>query len=296
MDGVSLTVPPGPYGVGVVGESGSGKTTLGRAIARLVPLAGGDVLLDGRSVQALRGRELRAFRRRVQIVFQDPTTSLDPRMRAGATLAEVLRAHAVVPRADVPARVVELLADVGLDKDFAERFPHQLSGGQRQRVAIARALAVDPAVVILDEPTSALDVTVQARVLALIQRLREQRQLAYVLVSHNLAVVQHLCERVAVLYRGSVVEDAPTAAVLGEPLHPYTRALLAAVPDIERPRRRQFARRAAEAPSGPLPVSACPYEPRCPRATDECRTVRPVLRELRPGHLVACHDPHEKPA
>jgi peptide/nickel transport system ATP-binding protein len=257
-----------------------------------VPLTAGDVLLDGRSVVGLGGGALRDFRRHVQIVFQDPTTTLDPRMRVGTTLAEVLRAHRVVPRKEVRGRVAELLADVGLESAHAGRFPHQLSGGQRQRVSIARALAVGPSVVVLDEPTSALDVTVQARVLELIRHLRQEHDLAYLLVSHNLAVVERLCERVAVLYQGIVVEEAPAEAVLREPLHPYTRALLAAVPDLDR-RRRQRAP-ATEAPPAESPAAAgCRYHPRCARATAECRSERPLLRELRPGHLVACYHPVE---
>jgi peptide/nickel transport system ATP-binding protein len=293
VDGVSLRLPDGPFGLGLVGESGSGKTTIARAITRLVPLTAGDVLLDGRSVVGLGGGALRDFRRHVQIVFQDPTTTLDPRMRVGTTLAEVLRAHRVVPRKEVRGRVAELLADVGLESAHAGRFPHQLSGGQRQRVSIARALAVGPSVVVLDEPTSALDVTVQARVLELIRHLRQEHDLAYLLVSHNLAVVERLCERVAVLYQGIVVEEAPAEAVLREPLHPYTRALLAAVPDLDRRRRHRApvaeAPAAAESPA----AAGCRYHPRCGRATAECRSQRPVLRELRPGHLVACYHPVE---
>ena len=293
VDGVSLRLPDGPFGLGLVGESGSGKTTLARAITRLVPIAGGDVVLDGRSVRNVRGGALRNFRRHVQIVFQDPTTTLDPRMRAGATLAEVLRAHRVVPRDTVRERVAELLADVGLEPELAERFPHQLSGGQRQRVSIARALAVGPSVIVLDEPTSALDVTVQARVLELIRNLREEHGLAYLLVSHNLAVVERLCERVAVLYQGVVVEEAPAEAVLSEPLHPYTRALLAAVPDLDRGRRQRSVPAEAPAAAAMPAVASCRYHPRCPRATAECRAERPPLRELRPGHLVACYHPVE---
>ena len=233
VDGVSFALPAGPYGLGLVGESGSGKTTIGRALLRLVPVERGSIRFEGRDLLGLRGRGLRAYRGSVQIVFQDPTISLDPRMRVGATIAEGLRAHGVVARRDVAERVAHVLREVGLDAAFAGRFPHQLSGGQRQRVAIARALAVEPQVLVLDEPTSALDVTVQARILELIRRLREERGLAYVLISHNLAVVEELCEETAVLYRGTIVERGPTRELLEHPTHPYTVALRSAVPQID---------------------------------------------------------------
>src|SRR5438132_7642847 len=214
VDGVSLTVPAGPAGFGLVGASGSGKTTIGRAIVRLTRPASGEVTLDGVDAFRARGRELKAYRKSVQIVFQDPDSTLDPRMRVGPAITEALHAHAVVDRPGATARVEELLGQVGLQPDHAERLPHQLSGGQRQRVAIARALAVEPRLLVLDEPTSALDVTVQARVLQLVSRLREERSLAYLLISHNLAVVEQLCEQVAVLYLGKVGEHGETSRVL----------------------------------------------------------------------------------
>jgi ABC-type glutathione transport system ATPase component len=233
VDGVTFRVPAGPYGLGLVGESGSGKTTTGRAILRLVPVERGSIRLEGRDVLELRGAELRAYRRAVQIVFQDPTTSLDPRIRVGAAIGEALRAHRVVPRSGIPMRVSDLLKEVGLGPEFADRYPHQLSGGQRQRVAIARALSVEPRLLVLDEPTSALDVTVQARILELIRKLREERGLAYVLISHNLAVVEQLCEETAVLYLGEIVEQGQTQQLLAHPAHPYTIALRSAVPEID---------------------------------------------------------------
>src|SRR5215469_7775484 len=194
VDGVSLTVSDGPFGIGLVGESGSGKTTIGRAILRLVPAAGGEILFDGQDVPGLRGRRLREYRRAVQIVFQDADNSLDPRMRIGAAIGEVLTTHGLA-RGAVSDRVAALLAEVGLDAAFAARHPHQLSGGQRQRVAIARALAVSPRLLVLDEPTSALDVTAQVRVLAIVRRLRAERKLSYLLITHNLAIVAELCEQ-----------------------------------------------------------------------------------------------------
>jgi oligopeptide/dipeptide ABC transporter ATP-binding protein len=291
VDGVTLTVADGPYGVGLVGESGSGKTTLGRAILRLVPAAGGAIVADGTDVLRARGGALRRYRRSTQIVFQDPDSTLDPRMRVSAAIAEGLNAHRIVPRGEVDARVRDLLVEVGLEADFAERLPHQLSGGQRQRVAIARALAVEPSVLVLDEPTSALDVTVQARVLALIGRLREERSLAYLLISHNLAVVEQLCEWTAVLYLGCLVEQGPTELLLRQPAHPYTQVLRAAVPDLDAELPAP-AIRSGEAPSAAGRPEACPFHPRCPLAVDRCRTERPALREVA-GRSVACHRAEE---
>jgi ABC-type microcin C transport system duplicated ATPase subunit YejF len=232
---VSVEIPAGPFGVGLIGESGSGKSTIARALLGLTPTAGGTVTFGGRDLGALRGAELKAFRRGVQLVMQDGTEALNPRMRVGASVAEGIAVHDLVPRgAARKARVAELLAEVGLDAALAERYPHELSGGQRQRATIARALAVEPRVLVLDEPTSALDVTVQARILALIKRLREERGLSYLLISHNLAVVDQLCEQCLVLRDGDVVERGATAQVLDHPEHPYTQELRAAVPEIGR--------------------------------------------------------------
>jgi oligopeptide/dipeptide ABC transporter ATP-binding protein len=293
VDGVSFELPPGPFGLGLVGESGSGKTTVGRALLRLVPLAGGEVLLEGRDVTRLRGRRLKAYRRAVQIVLQDPDSTLDPRMRVQGAIGEALRAHRIVPAGRVSERVRELLGEVGLQAEHARRFPHQLSGGQRQRVSIARALAVEPRLLVLDEPTSALDVTAQAHVLELIQRLRAERQLTYLLVSHNLAVVGELCERTAVMYLGRIVELGPTGQLLERPAHPYTRALRSAVPEIDAAARR--ARMPVEGEPGSsadLP-SGCVFHPRCPLAIDRCRSERPALREVAPGQSAACHRAEE---
>jgi ABC-type glutathione transport system ATPase component len=232
VHGVSFAVDEGPFGLGLIGESGSGKTTIARAVLRLLPVAGGEMAFDGRPVGALSGRALRAYRRAVQVVLQDGSEALDPRMRAGASVAEALAVHDVVPRAQRAGRVADLLAEVGLEEQHAHRYPHQLSGGQRQRLIIARALAVEPRLLVLDEPTSALDVTVQARILALIERLRRERGLAYLLITHNLAVVDRLCERCVVLQDGHVVEAGPTAQVLDHPQDPHTKALRAAVPEL----------------------------------------------------------------
>jgi ABC-type glutathione transport system ATPase component len=231
--GVSLALPAGPFGLGLIGESGSGKSTIARALLGLTPVSGGTVTFDGHDIAQLRRGEVKAFRRAVQLVMQDGTEALDPRMRVGASVAEGLAAHDLVPRgAARDARVAQLLTEVGLDPSLATRYPHELSGGQRQRATIARALAVEPRVLVLDEPTSALDVTVQARILELIKRLREERALSYLLISHNLAIVDQLCEQCVVLKDGEVVEEGPTAQVLDQPRHPYTQELRAAVPEI----------------------------------------------------------------
>jgi oligopeptide transport system ATP-binding protein len=289
VDGVSFSVQAGPFGLGLVGESGSGKTTTARALLRLVPVERGSIRLEGRNVLRLRGGELRAYRRTVQIVFQDPTTSLDPRVRVGAAVAEPLRAHGIVPKTDVLGRVEALLAEVGLGDDFAGRYPHQLSGGQRQRVAIARALSVEPRVLVLDEPTSALDVTVQARILEMIAKLRKERGLAYVLVSHNLAVVEQLCEQTAVLYLGKIVEHGPTEELLTRPAHPYTVALRSAVPEIDLASRRSRVVLPGAVPDPASPPPGCPFHPRCPFAIDRCRVEVPLLRRVERGRTVSCH-------
>ena len=287
--GVSLDVPEGPYGVGIVGESGSGKTTIARAVLRLVRLAGGSVSFGGRDIAGLRGRELKSFRGDAQIVFQDPGGALDPRVRVGAAIGEALRVHDVVARTHVRERTASLLDEVGLEPAHSSRFPHELSGGQRQRVAIARALAVEPRLLVLDEPTSSLDVTVQARVLALFERLRDERRLAYLLISHNLAVVERLCNETVVLYLGRIVEQGPTDSLLTRPAHPYTRALRSAVPEPDLAVRRQRVV-VPGIPADPTdPPCGCVFHPRCPIAADICRAEVPPLRELAPGRRAACH-------
>jgi ABC-type glutathione transport system ATPase component len=230
---VSFEVPEGPFGLGLIGESGSGKSTIARALLGLTPVAGGTITFEGTDISTLRRADMKAFRRHVQLVMQDGTEALDPRMKVGASVAEGIAVHALLPRGPQrTARIAELLEEVGLPSALADRYPHELSGGQRQRATIARALAVEPKLLILDEPTSALDVTVQARILDLIRRLRTERSLSYLLISHNLAVVDQLCDACLVLKDGSVVEHGPTAQVLDDPQHPYTQQLRAAVPEI----------------------------------------------------------------
>jgi oligopeptide/dipeptide ABC transporter ATP-binding protein len=289
VDGVSLDIDPGPFGLGLVGESGSGKTTIGRAVLRLAPAAAGQIRFEGEDVAHKRGRALRDYRRAVQIVFQDPDNSLDPRMRVGAAIGEPLLAHRIVPRRGVAERVAALLDETGLDPGFASRYPHQLSGGQRQRVAIARALSVQPRVLVLDEPTSALDVRAQARILRLVGRLREERRLSYLLITHNFAVVSELCEQTAVLYLGRLAETGPTAELLAAPAHPYTRALRSAVPEVESHARRSRIVLQGEPPDATNPPSGCRFHPRCPLAVDRCRAEEPQLKPIQPGRLVACH-------
>ena len=294
VDGVSLAISRGPFGVALVGESGSGKTTVGRALLRLVPAAGGTIAFEGQDVLALRGPQLRAYRRAVQIVFQDADNSLDPRMRIGATIGEVLAAHGLAGhrkagRGAVGDRVAALLAEAALDPALASRYPHQLSGGQRQRVAIARALAVGPRLLILDEPTSALDVTAQARILALVRRLRDERQLACLLITHNLAIIPGLCEQMVVLYLGRVAEAGPAGELLARPAHPYTLALRSAVPEVDAAARRSRIILPGDTPHAATPPPGCPFHPRCPLAVEICRTSVPQPRTVAPGRQVACH-------
>lgn len=289
VGGVDLDLPEGPYGLGLVGESGSGKTTIARALLRLLSADQGSIRFEGQSVTELRGRRLKAFRRSVQVVLQDPDESLDPRMRVGAAISEVLKTHRVVPRQLIADRVQQLLLEVGLRPEHARRYPHQVSGGQRQRAAIARALAVEPRLLILDEPTSALDVTVQARILALIERLRVERRLTYLLVSHNLAIVQRLCEEISVLYLGRVAESGPTPDVLARPAHPYTVALRSAVPNLDAARRGAHVPLRGDPPDAANLPSGCTFHPRCPAAIDRCQTERPELREVGSRRWAACH-------
>ena len=288
VHGVDLNLPEGPFGLGIIGESGSGKTTIARALLRLHPVASGSVQFNGRDVLSMAGASLSAYRRDVQLVFQDGDGALDPRMSVRTAVAEPFAIHRTVPRGERTARVAGLLREVGLPEDVTTRFPHQLSGGQRQRVVIARALALEPKLLVLDEPTSALDVTVQERVLQLIEGLREKRSLAYVLISHNLAVVDRLCESSIVLYKGVVMERGQTSTLLTTPVHPYTQALRAAVPElgVVRPPLTRIAT------STSASVAGCPYADRCALAVDVCRREVPPLRSVH-GRDVACHRAEE---
>ncbi len=290
VDGVDLTLAKGET-LGLVGESGSGKTTLGRAILRLVDPVAGAVLLDGEDLLLLPERELRRRRRRLQMAFQDPWGSLNPRMRIGDALFEPLWVHRLASKAEKPERVERMLGEVGLEAEAAGRYPHEFSGGQRQRIGIARALATDPELLVADEPVSALDVSVRAQVVNLLAELQVRRGLAMILIAHDLALVEQIADRVAVLYLGRIVEEAPAAELLSRPLHPYTVALRSAVPipDPTRPGQRLVL--PGEPPSPVDPPLGCRFHPRCPVARERCRLESPELSEIGPGRRVACHFP-----
>jgi oligopeptide/dipeptide ABC transporter ATP-binding protein len=278
----------GGEALGLVGESGSGKSTIGRLLLRLLRPTGGSVRFDGADITALDRAALRPLRRRMQMVFQDPFGSLNPRMTVGAAIADGMLLHRIVPSEEARERVAALLARVGLPPEAATRPPRELSGGQRQRVAIARALAVDPDFLVADEPVSALDVSVGAEILALLRELRAERGLALLFVSHDLGAVRALCDRVAVLYLGRVMEEAPAEALFRDPRHPYTRALLSASPS--RPGRARGPRivLSGEIPSPAAPPSGCVFRTRCPHALPACADQVPELRELAPGRRAAC--------
>ena len=289
VEDVSLTVAAGEA-VGLVGESGCGKTTLGRAVLRLIEPTGGTVRFDDEDITRLSAKELRARRRQFQMIFQDPFSSLNPRLTVGQSIGEALDIHRLTPNpAARTVRIGELLRSVGLVPEHAERYPHEFSGGQRQRIGIARALAVQPRLIVCDEPVSALDVSVQAQVINLLQDLQRDHGLAYLFISHDLAVVEHLCQRVVVMYLGRVVEVGETRAVCRAPKHPYTQALLSAVPVMDPDSKRQRIVLGGDVPSPINPPSGCPFHPRCPVAEARCRIELPALREVTPGRFAACH-------
>ena len=290
VDDVSFAIMSGQT-LGLVGESGCGKSTVGRSILRLIEPDAGRVAIDGLNVLTLGGRELRALRRRMQIVFQDPYGSLNPRLTVRQTLAEPLAIHHLATGADAERRIAALLEEVGLDPGFAKSYAHELSGGQRQRVGIARALAVEPQFLVLDEPVSALDVSVQAQVLNLLADLQQRRRLTYLFIAHDLAVVKHVADHVAVMYLGKIVERAPAPALYSPPRHPYTTSLLSAVPVPDPKAQRPRIVLTGDVPSPAHPPAGCPFHPRCPHPKKDarCRTEPPALREVAPGQLAACH-------
>jgi peptide/nickel transport system ATP-binding protein len=294
VDDVSFTIPEG-HTLGLVGESGCGKSTLGRLLLRLYEPTSGTVEVDRTRVTDLGRRELREFRRHMQIIFQDPYASLNPRMRVGDIVAEPMIIHGLHQgKSERAARVHELLGRVGLREDASRRFPHEFSGGQRQRIGIARALAAEPRLIVADEPLSALDVSIQAQIVNLLEDLQRERRLTYLFISHDLKVVEHVSDRVAVMYLGKIVESAPASLLYREPRHPYTKALLAAVPVPDPSKKRQRLVLEGDPPSPLAPPPGCAFHPRCPLARDparkpRCESEAPLLRTVGTDHLSACH-------
>jgi oligopeptide/dipeptide ABC transporter ATP-binding protein len=289
VDGITLDIYKGET-LGVVGESGCGKSTLGRTILGLESLTEGELVFNGNNISKYSARQLKPFKKEMQMIFQDPYASLNPKQRIGDALEEALIIHTQLSAQARREKVINLLNEVGLKEEHYERYPHEFSGGQRQRIGIARAISINPSFIVCDEPVSALDVSVQAQVIKLLKDLQEKHALTYLFVSHDLGVVRHLCNRVLVMYLGQMVELAPVEKLYENPTHPYTEALLSAIPRPVVGRKRERIRLTGDLPSPSNPPTGCPFHTRCPIAKDHCATEKPAWRQIDDGHFIACHE------